>query len=198
MNVFTFYEPVESFGNQNELINLWIDSWKTRGWNPVVIDQKQACTHKNWVPFNAGKIHSLPTRNPLAYERACWHRWFAFEQMGGGVMSDYDVMNNGLTPDEVIIGHPLILEQHRVPCVVAADANGAKLITDHIMSHQPAPRDGHYSDMLMFIDSKWPHIKICKEPGQGDWKKAKLIHFSARACQELGMPNKAAAIYKYL
>lgn len=112
-------------------------------------------------------------------------------------MTDFDVMNRSLKPDDVILGPTLILEQHRVPCAVAADQAGATQIADYIMSHTPKPRDGHYSDMLMFIDSKWPHIKICKEPGQGDWQSAKLLHFSARVCSEEGFMNKPSAIYKY-
>lgn len=164
------------------------------GWNPVVLDVGVASKHKDWVAFNAGRIHGLPTRNPAAYERACWRRWLAFDVVGGGVMVDYDVMNVSLKPDDVILGPVLILDVHRVPCAVAADAHGATEIAHEVMTHKPKPRDDHWSDMLMFIDSKWPHIKICREVDHPDANAAKLLHYSTRACKQIGFQSKEQAI----
>ncbi len=196
MNVYTFYEFLDGWGNQDEAIGLWLDSWRKNGWNPVILDQRVASRHAEWQRFNTWKRHQLPSVNPAGYDLACWHRWFAFDVMGGGVMVDYDVINRSLKPDEVILGAPIILEQCRVPCAVAADAKGAHDITTAIMDHAPKPRGDHYSDMYFFQDTNWPQIRTCREFGHDGWEEGKLIHFATGACRKAGL-SKIQAIRKY-
>lgn len=193
LNVYSYFEDVGM--DQREIIELWAESWRKHGWNPVMLDQWMGSRHKDWVSFNAGRIHALPTKNPFAYERACWRRWFALAAVGGGVMVDYDVINVGLKPEDVILNKVMILDVHRVPCAVAVDAEGAREVVDYIMQHKPNAKNGHYSDMLMFIENlDWPHIKVCKELDHPERKLAKLVHCSTRACKVSGFPNKVDAI----
>ena len=185
MNVYTYYAPVAYFGPQDSFIRSWAATWSRQGWNPVVLEVDTARKHPAFDLLKT-KVAAWPSINPDGYDLACWQRWLAFDVMGGGVLTDYDVLNMALKPEEVILGRPLILEQHRVPCAIAADEAGAKEITKRILDHVPRPRDGHYSDMYFFQDGIWPHTRTCREYGGVEWQQAKLLHFSQNACRVAG------------
>jgi hypothetical protein len=99
--VFTYYEPV--LDNQDEerqkLLNLWRKSWTAYGWTPIVFDSNIAKKHPEYEQYYRA-FYSFPTVNPKAYEVACFVRWVCMLVVGGGYLSDMDVMNYGFTPED--------------------------------------------------------------------------------------------------
>jgi hypothetical protein len=192
MNVYTYHQWLQGWGDQSEILELWRSSWERNGWNPVVLDELKASQHPSWMHLNTVKRHQFPSRNPKGYDLACWHRWFAFAVAGGGMMVDYDVINNGFKPGDLSPAEPVIHEQYRVPCCVSADRRGAEQIVSDIMNHGPKVRDGHYSDMFFFQDSAYRHTKDCREFRHDGWERAKLIHFATGACHQAGTTKVTA------
>ena len=41
MNIYTFYEEIEDINKeeQNEMIDIWKESWSKFGWNPIVLSK---------------------------------------------------------------------------------------------------------------------------------------------------------------
>lgn len=100
MNVYTYYMPVPELydeGSQRALIDVWARSWRKQGWNPIVMDETWVFKHPRYREFKK-KFFELPTEYGHNYEGACFMRWAAVSAAGGGMMTDYDVINYGFPP----------------------------------------------------------------------------------------------------
>lgn len=102
-NVFTYYMPVPGLwpeDTQFRLIEIWKKSWAKHGWNPVVLNEDHAKKHSRYADFKK-RFWEFPTEYGHDYEGACFMRYVAASAMGGGMMTDYDVINYGLRPEHV-------------------------------------------------------------------------------------------------
>lgn len=103
MKVYTYYTPVPelySEDTQRLLIDVWARSWKKQGWDPVVLSESDAQRHPRYPEFKK-RFWELPTEYGHTYEGACFLRWVAMAAVGGGMMTDYDVINYSFAPREV-------------------------------------------------------------------------------------------------
>jgi hypothetical protein len=185
MRVYTYYAPTEVGGKPDVLIDLWYKGWSKAGWEPHVLGPVASKMHGDYEAFDA-HVRSLPTINPKEYEVACFHRWLALEVVNGGVMTDYDVMNYGFTPEHAdMLTHGkdvLFLEKGRCPCTVFATKGGARQITSYLGSYaydgtleQGRP---HLSDMHILKQSRWLVSDVVREFGDEAWEGARLVHFA--------------------
>lgn len=99
MKVYSFYEEIGL--KDTDLINHWIQSWKHCGWTPIVLSYKDILKNEQYIDL-IKKIKSLPTVNNRKYEEACFVRWLALKQVGGGILSDYDAINYNMTPQDFV------------------------------------------------------------------------------------------------
>ena len=51
MKIYTYYQGV-NFAEQNELINLWKISWSRHGYDPIVLNLKDAKKHPYFETLN--------------------------------------------------------------------------------------------------------------------------------------------------
>lgn len=200
--VYCYYESVPGQGSAADLIQLWSASWKQQGWDPVVLGRRDAEKHPKFLPFYK-RAASFPTINPPGYDLSCWLRWLAFAEAGGGVMTDYDVINRALPANQ--LGGPggpvLIAEATRVPCMVLATEVGAQEIVLQMMEPLSYPVMGHFSDMLWFQRTNYPHTTtLCREIGHDHWGEAPVTHFSTGGCRRFNKmaPNKLTVIQDVL
>ena len=116
MNIYTFYEEIESINKeeQSEMIDIWKKSWIKFGWNPIVLSKSDVNISQNQYDL----ISNLPTVNNPIYEISCYLRWNAMSNVGGGWMSDYDVINCGFTPEDSLKYESISILQGHVPCLV--------------------------------------------------------------------------------
>ena len=200
--VYTYYEFVPGLVRDDAVMMLWRESWQRHGWEPRLLSRHDANRHPRSEAFMA-KVRRFPTRNPANYDLVCWYRWLAFARAGGGLMTDMDTINHGLTPDAIQMGAPMIEEMARVPCMVSADAAGAEQIVADILTGTVPPGIDHYSDMIFFQASGYPHQASCRELGHPGWREAGAVHFSRHACriwndQNLTRIQKAGLIRKLI
>lgn len=117
-------------------IDYWRKSWSVRGWTPVVLNEAVASVYPDFPQIDR-IVSTYPTVNAPYYERACFLRWVALAQMGGGLMTDYDTVNNSFTPTNL----QTLLEKNnqppvlglcpgRTPCCVYASDAGARQMLD--------------------------------------------------------------------
>jgi len=179
--VVCFHERLAGYFDARRLLVLWQRSWDSFGWETQVLGMGHARAHPMFGEFDA-HTRRFYSRNPGKYDSLCWLRWLAFAQAGGGVMTDYDTINRCLISQDIEPGAPVIHESTRVPCCVSADQGGADDIVSEILKLQPPPEaKRHFSDMMFFQASRYPHDMLCVELGHPGWETAKCVHFSRNA-----------------
>lgn len=108
--VVTYYTEIPDFKssvNNEALLELWKKNWESKGWNPIVLSDKDSKKHKDICHFDVGNENSLLVRNSRLGKKYLWNcylRWFAYakyvEENGTCIWSDFDVMNCNLTTDQ--------------------------------------------------------------------------------------------------
>lgn len=104
MKIYTYYEDID-FKDQDELVALWEKSWKAKGFDPIVLTEKDAEKSDFYDEFVAKitKLHQDITEKPLSkYGLSCWLRWLAYSTQPEEkfFVSDYDVINHNFNPTE--------------------------------------------------------------------------------------------------
>mmetsp|Transcript_18964 Transcript_18964/g.26117 ORF Transcript_18964/g.26117 Transcript_18964/m.26117 type:complete len:334 (-) Transcript_18964:201-1202(-) len=93
--IYTFFEPnadrnKEISPQDKEMLELWLQAWSAAGWKPVVLHLKHAMAHPDFERMN----HTLTVEcNPYSeYDILRFFRFFAMVTVGGGWLSNYDVL----------------------------------------------------------------------------------------------------------
>jgi len=229
MDIFTYYMPAASAGSNpkkqrkhlkhdGELLSLWEKTWKTHGWNPIVLHSHEFPQHDDCYAPLLERINTLPTINPRDYENACYLRWLAMYQVAckrpGEVlwMSDYDVMNHGVSPFDPGSGLT-IHDSEGTPCLVSGDAEAYRKLVNWILECTGVFGDGvndisyhrkqtdrlHVSDMTIFKRHQQAG-QVATSPLSAPFKllrkmrgeNPKIVHYSSGSA---GSPlNKVALI----
>lgn len=186
MKVYTYHEPVlelDQAGQQRKL-EVWRESWERWGWTPIVLGRKDCGPEADGAEVI---IRARPTVNPPDYTAATSLRWWALQARGGGLMTDYDVVNVGFTPQrlaKLTAGVDVCtLCSSWLPAVVWATPIGCEILTNQIVQHSPlkvALIEGrnHISDMWIFSwNPPGPVRRVCREYHETD-RGEPLVHVS--------------------
>lgn len=153
--VYTYFHAVPELdeAEQHRQIETWKASWERYGWAPTVLGGQDCDGIGAEKAAEAeARFRTYPSTNPPGYDLACYMRWLALWAVGGGLMTDYDVVNVGLRPSalEEHAGHAeaVCLCRYWVPAVVNATRVGAAGMVAILLDHKPV--GGHTSDMLIF------------------------------------------------
>jgi hypothetical protein len=133
--VYAYYKTILDMpqGEEAAKIAIWRESWERYGWEPVVLNQSHVPTTPICHAI-MGRVLGLRQYNPglsaLAIDLmlARCARWCALASMGGGWMSDYDVLNIGLTPDvaeDLEKRSPLIRPQDEPAYIIFANGQAS-------------------------------------------------------------------------
>jgi len=187
--VYAYHELCDGFDNQG-VIDLWKESWSAWGWTPVILGPADAMRYAS-IEGYLRAVEKLPTMNPPGYDLACYKRWVAMVVRGGGLLTDYDVMNYGFTPemagaDTAAYPNTLVFFEDRVPSAVAGNEDAFAFAVRVIEKAEPGPQDvydgrPHLSDMTI-LQRVWgapwlqcvPHVVQWSVPG---WREARLVHY---------------------
>jgi len=205
--VYTYHDGIYEGGRpdtdlrqadeQYEMISHWKRSWAKRGWNPKVLTQADARRHPMFQPITE-RLKQLPTVNSSAYELACYHRWLAVAVMGGGFMSDYDVVNFGFEPREpqsdLTIYESHFSRDEVTPSCVSGTAYGFMSAVTAFAAcdpkHVTSDYNGkpHTSDMIVLQKLRdtglYVIAPIVRSYGNHGWDTAPLVHYSHAATAE--------------
>ena len=103
MKIYTYYENI-NFKQQDELVELWKESWTNNGFDPIVLsleDAKKSEYYDEFVYQLKALSHEV-TGHPLTnYGLSCYLRWLAYstqEETESFLVSDYDIINKQFTP----------------------------------------------------------------------------------------------------
>lgn len=177
--IYTYFEtvPEMSYDDGMELIEIWKREWSRCGWVPVVLGYDDAAKHPKfseaeWI-FSA-----FPSSNPDGYDLACFNRWLAMSVVGGGWMSDFDVLpvNPQFNPTQKIEFFSGNKRDPLIPCLVHGSKAGYEEVISHFMAH--IPKGDHTSDMVALRDFQGETYGGVLEYGDPGWQFAKAVHFS--------------------
>jgi len=183
MKVFCFLGPVQgkTADDERALVGLWETSWKTLGWEPVLLTPESLGRDPETARLMK-KFSRLPSRNKRHLDMWCFARWLAVANAGGGVMSDYDVINYDLRPFDP---GELTIHSSTVPCLVSGSREEFLRAVQWFDELPPPPRwpwqkREHISDMVVVQQrvTECRQTLDCMEYGWDGWKAAKAIHFS--------------------
>ena len=106
--VICYYQQFETkFSKDSEqFLELWKKSWRSNGWNPVILGEKDAMLNPLYVKIdiNNPDANFYKTDNSnWKYHRSCYLRLLAYCQYVRNnnvtLYADYDVINYNFTPD---------------------------------------------------------------------------------------------------
>eukprot|EP00545_Synedropsis_sp_CCMP1620_P002524 CAMPEP_0119004314 /NCGR_PEP_ID=MMETSP1176-20130426/1074_1 /TAXON_ID=265551 /ORGANISM="Synedropsis recta cf, Strain CCMP1620" /LENGTH=428 /DNA_ID=CAMNT_0006956005 /DNA_START=9 /DNA_END=1295 /DNA_ORIENTATION=+ len=106
--IYTFWAPVTPLPNgdkgtgmtdeaDDHMLALWKQAWEAIGWQPRVLTLQDAQRHPRFDEFYE-KLQTVPLWGNRRqgvnreYNQWCYIRWLAMAAVGGGWMSDYDVL----------------------------------------------------------------------------------------------------------
>lgn len=210
MNIYTYFVPVSQIDYEGEcrILNIWKRTWSEFGWNPVVLTENDAKGSPRYDWYFA-QMKKKPFMNSFEYEMACFQRWLAMAQIGGGVHSDYDCMNNGLQPEDIKSfvedGNMTVYEPAHIPSLVSGSYREyhrmvdlfAGFDTSHFKPemHKDTRGGTSVSDMLIIANNPEtvrPSKVVWEFRREAGWEKAKAIHFSHWACEGIGKEKALA------
>lgn len=201
MTVTTYFEKLPGMDADNDLLELWRKSWRNAGWEALVLAQRDAQAANPALCeriLNSRELRRGPC--PEGYNFACHLRWVAM-QAQGGLMVDFDVLNNGFTPDDMrhLVeaegkSRALFLSGTSCPCAVFATPLRVSEMIEVILIHADqadsgAWQPGGFAGELSFVahdqaiferfGDRWKYLKppVVVERGGTLWEQAPLIHF---------------------
>jgi hypothetical protein len=186
--VFTFHDslPGSNVEHATRLLLLWRQNWEKAGYTPIVLNEHHARQHPAYEQFNA-RIKELPTINRGSYETACYLRYLAMAVMGGGLMTDADVMVYSDIPERKGDPAKLVSLQGHIPCCVYGNRYAYDQVVKQMLEYQVSEKDieensrqPHVSDMYMFYRGGIAYTSkhVVKSYGDEGWEQAPLVHFS--------------------
>lgn len=189
MNVYTYYV---GHSHEEELLELWKNSWRRVGWQPIVLTEKDAEHHPLFSFFKTAKFfHRSP--NPEIYERACWIRWLALSYISDNnkfCHSDFDVINYGWMPGDDCIpgeyfwnGASMLtgVEAKKIVQLIQHEATnwGMAHYGDQTLFNRMAERERERLNTPMLKPAPLVHYNEV-----ADWHKAKLVHYTNHHCSK--------------
>ncbi|XP_071853039.1 uncharacterized protein [Apostichopus japonicus] len=158
--IYTYFQSLsndkDTFKKDKEnTLETWNNAWSSAGWTPRIINEDDAKRHPSYQALRE-KFATFPTRGNAEYEIACFLRYLAMAAVGGGWMSDFDVLPiNFPASTERCHNGALTVYQRFVPALVSGNASEytrvATLMAD--ISWESLPEftvkgSPHVSDML--------------------------------------------------
>ncbi|XP_071846003.1 uncharacterized protein [Apostichopus japonicus] len=159
--IYTYFQKINAIAEEERIIQaailqIWTESWTLAGWNPRILSEEDAKTHPDYLSLRA-KFEQLPTINRKEYEMSCFLRYVAMATVGGGWMSDFDVLPFQFPACSPPFKDSFTIYEGIVPALVYGTSNDytrvARLMGEVEWQSNPtfiAVGKPHVSDMLCF------------------------------------------------
>lgn len=197
MKVFCYFDEIPGIAPDRLLLDLWRKSWEHFGWETQMLSKADALARN---PEACAKIMASEELRrgpcPEGYNLATHLRWAAHP---GGLIIDYDVINNGFRPQDMIalwddaadhlgdVWMPLFLNVVPCCCAVYADPEQVDVLLAAILEHadNPDASEGERTfvchDQAIFerFADRWAGVpqSLVTEYTLPGWREAPLIHF---------------------
>ena len=214
--IYTFYNKIDdelkntgmTDRADEDLLKLWKGKWNEAGWDARVLNLEDAKQHPRFEEFET-KLKQVPIHGMnVAYNELCYYRWLAVAAVGGGWMSDYDLMPlNFHYPDEYFENGRFAIYSTSglggIPCLMSGSESEWERLAFAILENGSEHDSGEHlwSDMFASIDvyvqdhSAYKVFDLVTEVKEIKWNEetcneynGKLgLHFSHSALRKMGI-----------
>ena len=166
--VYTYFEDLGGNAAAAD-VEVWRQSWAEAGWTPVVLREADAAKHARYEEYKARFI-AMPTTNDVNYEAACYLRHVAMVVVGGGTLTDVDVVNVNLPPspncDFLPNGGNLTTHDRFVPSIITGSAAAFDAMVQMILStdQDEAFQVSGYTGKMRVSDMVFTRYFASKDP----------------------------------
>ena len=203
--ICTYQDQIADSGQreQNAILELWKETWKRYGYNPVVFTEWDASKNPLYTEIR-NKLKGVGAASNRKLSNALIYRWLALEHAGGGFFTEYDVFpGNNFTSDDLPRNEAVNLLDGGQYNSMIADRRGLKFLTEWIKDAKMDNLNEIPTDKEIMKDAEeefWIHKHaVTVSWNASKWAEAKLVHFSRAACRTVsGNPNKYAIIEQYV
>ena len=97
--IYTYFHDFRNSDKERQLVDLWLENWKSNGFDAIVLSLDDAKIHPFFDKFNEKmtEIASTIFGQPLSpYGWSCWHRWLSYAALPTDdfiIVCDYDILN---------------------------------------------------------------------------------------------------------
>ena len=165
--MYTFYRRVE-IGAANDtdvaLLDLWREEWTRAGFDAKILTLDNAKAHPSFASYQKTLHENTTLHTPLEYNYMCFYRWLAMAAIGGGFMSDNDVLplqgSYDLAKEEFSNGGKFTVYERHVPSLLSGTADEWSRLAHEILNVAIAQsrgtiaiadNSGKTSDMLALL-----------------------------------------------
>lgn len=187
--VFTYEHQRPNNPSITTKYQLWMESWKSRGWNPVKLTLRDAARNPkyNRIMENLKEMQFLEDRTEML---ARLSRWIALDSVGGGLLVDPEVIPNQFNPTN-FNWKPGLLSSKDSQGILAACFSEETLTTFlDAMQKYPVDPDTRVAAPELTILKASKAIKEIKSMvavyGEENWRSHSMICFSQSEMQRIG------------
>jgi hypothetical protein len=168
---------------------LWAEGWRSRGWNPIKLTQRDALRHPRHREI-LENIKNMKFLGDPAEMTARLLRWAALDVVGGGLMVDPEVMPNNFNPTHFNRKSALLSAVNSMG-IVAACMNREYLgvYLEAMQRYQIDPETRLMAPELAVLKDcglfKKPNVMVSVS-GEENWRSAKMVCFSQIEMQRIG------------
>lgn len=169
--------------------DLWHESWKSRGWNPVKLVMRDAIRNPRYteVMKNVEGMQFLGDRTEAI---ASLVRWLALDSVGGGLLVNPEVIPNNFNPSHFDF-KPALLSSKDSHGILAACFNRETLKTfiEGMLKYPVEPDQRLMAPEISVLKAasvfkkSTPMVSIY---GQEDWRSFRMVCFGQAEMQRIG------------
>lgn len=199
--VFTFFHAItDNPLDEKQVLSLWDQGWRSRGWNPVVLSMRDAIRHPSYkkVYDNVSELPCLRNKKAMLNR---WMRWLALDSVGGGLLAEYDVLPAEFTPrqipDKTMLGERASL--------VYASKESTNQIVELLANYQAQPEDmlngkPNVDEAVVITKFLNPSEPIVQLFGEKTSHIPALVHFSSKSIENSPLRNtrKSQVMQRFL
>lgn len=189
LTVFTYEHQRVNNPSISAKYNLWIESWKSRGWNPIKLTQREAIRHPRYpeILANIKNMKFLGDPDEMLVRLV---RWAALDAMGGGLLVDPEVVPNNFNPSH-FDWKPGLLSSDNATGILAAcmDKKSTGTFLEALRKYPVDPEVRMLAPELAILKAsglfKKPRIMVSVS-GEENWRSSKMVCFSQPEMQRIG------------
>ena len=188
--VFTYEHSRTNNHAANLVYALWADGWKSRGWNPIKLNIRDAARESRYAEV-MNVVNRMKFLGSTTDEVARIVRWVALEAVGGGLMVDPDVLPTNFNPAG-FKRVPALLSSEKGSGIFAAylDKKTLGVFLDSLRKF-PVDPNARLSGAELLVLKHSGVIKKATEKvsifGSKGWRSQPMVSFNQSEMQRLGV-----------
>ena len=172
--IHTFFQRIPPYNrttgmtdeDDDNLLAFWREAWSRAGWEPVVLTEDDARSHRDfqWFQSELGKLKLD------AFSNILFTRWIAMAAVGGGWYADYDVFPLRAMPREIPHNGRMTVHDIASPTLASGNAEEWMMTLMALLEDAEAnrsPRDDKltfWSDSLAVLSVTRKHKNLPPSP----------------------------------